>query len=71
MTYHVHSLHVRSVKVTSGTYTLDGQTRIPSPPPLHEAEKFGDAADRSPQLMKKNSTCEQAQKMAARQCDTL
>ena len=41
MTYHVHSLHVRSVKVTSGTYTLDGQTRIPSPPPLHEAEKFG------------------------------
>jgi hypothetical protein len=43
MTYHVHSLHVRSVKVTSGTYTLDGQTRIPSPPPLHEAETFGDA----------------------------
>jgi len=31
MTYAVHSLHVPSVKVTSGTYTLDGQTRIPSP----------------------------------------
>lgn len=43
MTYQVHSLHVRSVKVTSGTYTLDGQTRIPSPPPLHEAESMGDA----------------------------
>ncbi len=43
MTYQVHSLHVRSVKVTSGTYTLDGQTRIPSPPPLHEADSFNDA----------------------------
>lgn len=43
MTYAVHSIHVRSVKVHSGTYTLDGQTRIPSPPPLHEAESMGDA----------------------------
>ncbi len=43
MTYAVHSLHTPSVKVTSGTYTLDGQTRIPSPPPLHEAGSFNDA----------------------------
>ena len=43
MTYAVHSLHVRSVKVTSCTYTLDGQTRIPSPSPLYEADSFNDA----------------------------
>ena len=43
MTYAVHNIHTPAIKVHSGTYTLDGKTRIASPPPLHEAESMGDA----------------------------
>lgn len=43
MTYAIHNIHTPAVKVTSGTYTLDGTTQIKSPPPIHEAKSFSDA----------------------------